>query len=150
MGLCRFVTLSVLLLLAACPAPTSFVAHFTVLARQPDISCVSGRLREIAKRNRIQSISDDTPGGVNHRFNFETASAPHSIGIYFADDGSFTFRNTAWAPKLTFRELQAARQSLFEVDELLDGRCDLGRIVDNVEESCVGEHCERLAAASAG
>ena len=75
-------------------------------------------------------------------------NTPHAIGILIGKDGAFSFRNTAWAPNLTLAELQAAQQSLFEVEELLDNRCNLGPIVANVRETCFGKNCERLAALS--
>jgi len=142
----RLSTISIALLVAGCPAPTSFVEHFVSLAAPPDIACVSTRLQEIAKRSRVQSFRDVISIGVNHRFNLEARSAPHSIGVFFGNDGSFAFRNTAWAPNLKFRELQAAQRSLVEVDEHLDGFCNLGSIVGNGEESCFGKNCDRLAA----
>jgi hypothetical protein len=118
MGFRRLFTISTAFLLVACPAPTSNVEHFTTLAAPPDIACIWDRLLAVAKWPRVQSIRDAIPIGVNHSLNFEAKSAPHSIGILFGDDGSFTYRNTAWAPNLTFSELQAAQQSLFEVDVL--------------------------------
>lgn len=136
------------LLLVACPAPTSKIEHFTTLAYPPDIACIWNRLLAIAKWPSVQTIRDVIPVGVNHRFNFEAKRAPHSIGILFGKDGTFAFRNIAWAPNLTLVELQAARQSLFEVEELLDNRCNLGPIVANVHETCSGKNCDRLAALS--
>jgi hypothetical protein len=144
----RLSIVSIALFLAACPAPTSFVEYIVVLSAPPDITCVSRQLEEIAKRSAVQSFSDVTPTGINYRFNFEAGNAPHSIGIYFGDDGSFAFRNTAWAPNHRLRQLQEAQQSLTEVNEHLDGLCNLGRIVGNGEESCVGKNCDRLVARS--
>jgi len=101
-------------------------AGFLLVAR-PDVTCVWNRLVTVAKSHRVQSIRDVIPIGVNHRFNFETKSALHSIEIFFGNDGSFTYRSTAWAPNPPVSDLEVAQQSLFEVDELLDGRCNLGR-----------------------
>ena len=141
-------TISTGFLLVACPAVTSQVEHFTKLAAPPDVTCIWNRLITVAKWSRVQSIRDVTRVGVIHIFNFEAKSAPHSIGILFGKDGTFTFRNAAWAPNLTLSELQAARQSLFEVEDLLDSRCNLGPIVGNVHETCFGKNCDRLAALS--
>jgi hypothetical protein len=148
MGFRSLFTILTGFLLVACPGDTSQVEHFTTLAAPPNVTCIWNRLVEVAKWHRVQSIRDAIPIGINHRFNFEAKSAPHSIGILFGDDGSFTYRNTRWAPNLTFSELHAAQKSLVEVDELLDGRCNLGRIVGNVRETCNGKNCDRLAAMS--
>ena len=145
MGSYRHASILVLFLLAACPAATSSVEHFVVLTAPPNIACVSSRLREISASNRIQSIRDRIPTGVNFRFNFEAENAPHSLAIFYGDDGSFAYRNTAWATNLTLAELRAAKQSLFEVDELLDGRCDLGHLLGHVQERCFGENCDLLS-----
>ena len=134
-------TLLAVFLLVACPGPTSNVEHFTTLASPPDIACIWDRLLAVAKWPRVQSIRDVTPVGISHRFNFETNSAPHSIGILIGKERAFSFRNTAWAPNLTLAELHAAQQSLFEVEELLNNRCNLGPIAATVRETCFGKNC---------
>ena len=126
----------------------SQVEHLATVAARPDIACIWDRLLAISKWSKVQSIRNETRIGMNHIFNFEAKGAPHSIGILIDDDGSTTYRNTAWARNLTLPELQAAQRSLFEVDELLDGHCDLGPIVGNVRQTCFGKNCDRLAVLS--
>jgi len=84
---------------------------------------------------------------VSYRFNFETNSAPHAVGILIGDDGSFTYRSTAWSPNLTLPELRAAQQSLFDVDAALDNQCNLMGLLENMQRTCDGKHCKQLAAA---
>jgi hypothetical protein len=85
---------------------------------------------------------------VHHLFNFDTDSAPHAVGILIGNDGSFTYRNTAWSPNLTLPELRAAQQSIFDVDEALDNQCNLASLVDSVRQACHGKNCEHLTAAN--
>lgn len=137
--------LPVALFVVACPGEVSRVEHVATLEARPDIACIWDRLLDTAKWPRVQTIRDETPIGVHHRFNFETNSASHAVGILIGDDGSFTFRNTAWSPNLTLPELRAAQQSLFDVEEALDGQCNLGDLVDRVQQICHGKNCDRLA-----
>jgi len=139
---------SIAVFLVACPSETSSVEHVAVLEVRPDIACIWDRLLAISKWPRVQTIRDETPVGVTHRFNFETRRAPHSIGIVIRDDGSFIYRNTAWSPNQELHELQAAQQSLYEIDEDLDGRCNLIGLVDNVQRACFGKDCDLLTAAN--
>ena len=139
---------SITFLMVACPGETSSVEHVATLEDRPDIACVWDRLLKIAKWPRVQTIRDETPLGVHHRFDFETSSAPHAVGILIGDDGSFTYRNTAWSPNLTLPELRAAQQSLFDVAKALDDQCNLGGLVDAVRQTCHGKNCDQLAAAN--
>jgi len=141
-------TVLVAFLVAACPSETSSVTHTTTLEVRPDIACIWDRLLGIAKVPRVQTIRNETRVGVNHIFYFETGDAPHAIGILIGDDGSFTYSNTARAPNLTLPELRAAQHSLFDVDKALDGQCNLSGLLDNVQQTCFGKNCDRLATAN--
>jgi hypothetical protein len=137
--------LSVACFVVACPGEESRVEHVATVGARPDVACIWDRLLDIAKWPRVQTIRDETPVGVHHRFIFETNGALHAIGILIGNDGSFTFRNTASSPNFTLPELRAAQQSLFDVEEALDGQCNLGDLVDSVQQACYGKNCDRLA-----
>lgn len=131
-------------IVAGCPASTSRLMHDKELPETPDISCIEGLLRNVAKDGRVQAITDKIPLGTNHGFVFDVAAVPHHLGILVRPNGTSVFRHVAWAPKLKLRELHDAEGSLTRIEMQLSGHCKLGDLARDMARACSGKNCDRF------
>jgi hypothetical protein len=134
--------------LASCPGDKvvvpDIVQFHAVLEEAPDVDCIWNRLIEFSKPRKVLTIRDEIPKGVSHRFDLNDEQISFSVQVFLGNDGSKRFSTSARAKGGTLDEMQLARNTLMQVNKLMNGECGLDNILGTVRENCVGSLCDQM------